>query len=198
MYLIFLGILSVYWIVAGVACYRYLRKQIEGPFQKILKTQTNILPEYKPFERTDFSQWDLNKIYLNCFLVFPFKFAICNVYIKIVFSLVVIAVLLILCITWIEKITRLEYITPLRKLFKFYMNVVIGTVLYLLCWTTETNLTKKTNNDPIVISNHISWWEIVYFVTTRWPIAFLAKYEVQHWPLIGTIAKFGGSIFIER
>jgi hypothetical protein len=55
MYLIFLGILSVYWIVAGIACFRYLRKQIEGPFQKILKPQANILNEYKPFERTDFS-----------------------------------------------------------------------------------------------------------------------------------------------
>lgn len=87
----------------------------------------------------------MNTIYINCFLAFPFKFGLCNIYSKVVFGFVLIAVVLILSISWIERITRLDYITPFRKLFKFYMNVVIGTGLYLLCWTTENNYNQKVN-----------------------------------------------------
>ena len=79
------------------------------------------------------------------------------------------------------------------------MNVYAGKTLWLLCPVDEK--TEKTTDDsrgPIIICNHQSWWETFYLVATRWPVSFLAKDSVRDMPLVGTVATFAGSIFIER
>lgn len=49
----------------------------------------------------------------------------------------------------------------------------------------------------LYVSNHISWCDIPA-VGARVPLRFLAKSEVGHWPLIGWLARQGGTLFIQR
>lgn len=49
----------------------------------------------------------------------------------------------------------------------------------------------------LFVSNHISWCDIPA-IGARLPLRFLAKSEVGHWPLIGWLARQGGTLFIRR
>jgi len=48
----------------------------------------------------------------------------------------------------------------------------------------------------LLVSNHISWLDTLLF-SARWRVVFLAKSEVARWPVIGTLAKRAGTLFIE-
>ena len=51
---------------------------------------------------------------------------------------------------------------------------------------------------PVLLAaNHISWLDIVVMHAAR-HCRFVAKADVRHWPLIGTLAVGGGTLFIER
>lgn len=47
------------------------------------------------------------------------------------------------------------------------------------------------------VSNHISWLDIAVLGSAA-RIFFLAKAEIEQWPLLGKLAKSGGTLFIKR
>ncbi|TWO70524.1 1-acyl-sn-glycerol-3-phosphate acyltransferase [Caenimonas sedimenti] len=49
----------------------------------------------------------------------------------------------------------------------------------------------------LVVSNHLSWLDILVIHAAR-HCRFVAKSEVRQWPLIGTLATGGGTLYIER
>lgn len=49
----------------------------------------------------------------------------------------------------------------------------------------------------LMVCNHISWLDIVVIHATR-NCRFISKADVQHWPLLGTLARGAGTLFIER
>jgi 1-acyl-sn-glycerol-3-phosphate acyltransferase len=49
----------------------------------------------------------------------------------------------------------------------------------------------------LLVANHISWLDILVIHASR-HCRFVAKSEVEHWPLIGTLATGGGTLYIER
>jgi 1-acyl-sn-glycerol-3-phosphate acyltransferase len=49
----------------------------------------------------------------------------------------------------------------------------------------------------LLVANHISWLDIVVMHAARY-CRFVSKAEVRRWPLIGTLATGGGTIYIER
>ena len=51
---------------------------------------------------------------------------------------------------------------------------------------------------PVLLaSNHISWLDIMVLHAAR-HCRFVSKSELQHWPLVGTLATGAGTLFIER
>ena len=58
----------------------------------------------------------------------------------------------------------------------------------------EIDQSKKNN---LFISNHLSYLDIP-ILGSRFPIRFVAKSEVESWPLFGFLAKKSRSIFIRR
>ena len=58
----------------------------------------------------------------------------------------------------------------------------------------EMEQSKKSN---LFISNHLSYLDIP-ILGSNFPLRFVAKSEVESWPLIGFLAKQSGSIFIKR
>lgn len=47
------------------------------------------------------------------------------------------------------------------------------------------------------VSNHVSWLDIAVLGSAA-RVFFLAKAEIEKWPLIGKLAKGGGTLFIQR
>jgi lyso-ornithine lipid O-acyltransferase len=49
----------------------------------------------------------------------------------------------------------------------------------------------------ILVSNHLSYLDIVVFATTR-PFVFVSKADVRAWPAIGQLAACAGTLFLKR
>jgi 1-acyl-sn-glycerol-3-phosphate acyltransferase len=49
----------------------------------------------------------------------------------------------------------------------------------------------------LLVANHISWLDILVMHAARY-CRFVAKADVRHWPLIGTLATGAGTLYIER
>ena len=47
------------------------------------------------------------------------------------------------------------------------------------------------------VSNHISWLDIPV-IGAHFPVHFLSKAEVEAWPVVGRLAKAGGTLYIKR
>lgn len=49
----------------------------------------------------------------------------------------------------------------------------------------------------LVVSNHVSWLDVLV-IQSLMPGLFIAKTEVQNWPVIGKLARASGTIFVDR
>lgn len=49
----------------------------------------------------------------------------------------------------------------------------------------------------LLVSNHISWLDIIVIHATG-HCRFVSKADVQHWPVVGTLATGAGTLYIER
>ena len=49
----------------------------------------------------------------------------------------------------------------------------------------------------LVVSNHLTYLDILVYSAAR-PFLFVAKSEVRRWPFLGTMARLGGTIFVDR
>ena len=72
----------------------------------------------------------------------------------------------------------------------------------LLIWLLSVQIEfegeiNKSNNCNLYISNHISYLDIP-ILGSKYPLRFVAKSEVEVWPLFGFLAKLARTIFISR
>ncbi|MEU0522489.1 lysophospholipid acyltransferase family protein [Streptomyces niveus] len=61
----------------------------------------------------------------------------------------------------------------------------------------STGLLPETPGGVLVVANHISWLDIP-LVATLFPGRVLAKSDIRRWPVLGTVAARGGTLFVER
>ncbi len=64
------------------------------------------------------------------------------------------------------------------------------------------NVRVRTHGEPLQgtglwVSNHVSWLDIPV-LGSRFPVYFLAKAEIAGWPVLGSLAKASGTLFIKR
>ena len=57
--------------------------------------------------------------------------------------------------------------------------------------------TPPLHGPVLLVANHISWLDILVMHAAR-HCRFVSKSDVRHWPLIGTLATGGGTLYIER
>ncbi|MDR7036813.1 1-acyl-sn-glycerol-3-phosphate acyltransferase [Methylobacterium sp. BE186] len=62
---------------------------------------------------------------------------------------------------------------------------------------TQSGTPPAAGEPALVLSNHISWLDIVALGSLR-PLSFVAKSEIAGWPLIGTFARLQRTVFIDR
>lgn len=54
-----------------------------------------------------------------------------------------------------------------------------------------------TSRNLLLVSNHVSWLDI-YLLNAVRPLRFVSKAEVRSWPVVGWLAVFTGTLFLER
>lgn len=52
-------------------------------------------------------------------------------------------------------------------------------------------------NAHLLTSNHVSWTDI-FIIQSRYPVRFISKSEVRHWPIFGWLATHTGTLFLDR
>ncbi|MGQ3671318.1 lysophospholipid acyltransferase family protein [Xanthobacter sp. TB0136] len=57
--------------------------------------------------------------------------------------------------------------------------------------------TPETGRPLLILSNHSSWLDIPV-LGSRMPLFFVAKSEVSDWPLVGLLARFQRTVFVDR
>jgi 1-acyl-sn-glycerol-3-phosphate acyltransferase len=70
-------------------------------------------------------------------------------------------------------------------------------MLALLGITLELHGQPPRSGPVLLVANHISWLDILVMHAACY-CRFVSKADVRHWPLIGTLATGGGTIYIER
>lgn len=70
-----------------------------------------------------------------------------------------------------------------------------ATILRRLGISAEVSGPRPTQG--LIVSNHLSYLDILAFAAAL-PGVFVAKREVSRWPGIGSLARCGGTIFIDR
>ena len=70
--------------------------------------------------------------------------------------------------------------------------------LFLRCFGVRVERRGEPLHDPVMfVANHGSWMDISVLHAVR-PADFVAKAEIGHWPLVGWMARRGGTIFHQR
>ena len=56
---------------------------------------------------------------------------------------------------------------------------------------------KMMDEEGLFVSNHISWLDTIILNNIR-PLSFIARHDLEQWPLLGTFTKRMESVFINR
>lgn len=59
------------------------------------------------------------------------------------------------------------------------------------------NPPDAASRNVLLVSNHVSWLDI-YLLNSVRPLRFVSKAEVRTWPVVGWLAVFTGTLFLER
>jgi 1-acyl-sn-glycerol-3-phosphate acyltransferase len=63
---------------------------------------------------------------------------------------------------------------------------------------TRLSVTGTIMSEPgFFVSNHISWLDTIILSHIQ-PISFIARHDLEHWPLLGTFTKRMQSVYIDR
>ncbi len=93
-----------------------------------------------------------------------------------------------------DRKRKLFYLSRITSLFSKALLKILGVRVYVK--NLENPL--KSNNNHFIVSNHISYIDI-FVISSVIPSLFVASIdEVRDKFLLGTMAKLGGSIFIDR
>ena len=88
-------------------------------------------------------------------------------------------------------------ILPRGRMAVWYMRVFMWFLVKLAGIKIRVNGKVSEHRQLIVVSNHISVFEIATF-----PLivggSFVAKKEMEHWPIVGPIARKFGVVFVDR
>lgn len=67
----------------------------------------------------------------------------------------------------------------------------------LRIFQAETHFTGRIPSNGLLVCNHLSYLDVLVLASLT-PSLFVAKSEVQHWPVFGWFARLAGTIFVNR
>mgnify|MGYP000376051289 CR=1 FL=1 len=98
-------------------------------------------------------------------------------------------------ILWIKfpKLTKEHKLLEIQKWSQRTLDVIGIQVLH----EAQPDQLKSSVSPLLLVANHVSWVDALIIQAIQ-PSIFVAKSEVQKWPVIGSIATACGVIFVDR
>jgi 1-acyl-sn-glycerol-3-phosphate acyltransferase len=84
-----------------------------------------------------------------------------------------------------------------KDLDKLIVRKGIFSTLSMVYEVTEHSPITSTTT-PIIISNHVNWFDIYYHCVRMFPISFVSKAEISNAFIIGKVAAKMQSVYLER
>lgn len=109
--------------------------------------------------------------------------------IALVFTWGVLFVSVLLLIGIFTKAWRETMVQPLARNWFQLLHYVLGI--------KATHVGAPDEGPVLLASNHVSWMDVLVLGTRIGP-NFVSKSEVASWPIMGWLARSGGTLFIER
>jgi 1-acyl-sn-glycerol-3-phosphate acyltransferase len=110
-------------------------------------------------------------------------------------SIKLLRLLLLLIDGGLEVTWRWSHLTPLQAQERV-MNWA-QRACRVLGVSVEVNGDMSHPGPLLVVSNHISWLDILIYLSIR-PVRFVAKSEVKSWPVVGRFASACRTLFVTR
>ena len=151
-FIVFYGALAIF-------AYRIVNKTIRNTRKFKENKDLQIDPEWDGFVRKDFNKWDQRTMKIGCFTRFPLKFMVIMLY--------MVSIALFSTLT-----SRCKGMG--KKIQKFIVKYVGDLLIWSILSVTEQGNPQAVIT-PIVISNHVSWIDIVYLTKRIYPLAVVSK-----------------------
>ena len=98
-------------------------------------------------------------------------------------------------ILWVKfpRLNRVQKLDEIKNWSKHTLHILGIQIIH------ETSLSQiETSPSPLMlVANHVSWVDALIIQSIQ-PSIFVAKSEVQKWPVVGNIATACGVIFVDR
>lgn len=70
-------------------------------------------------------------------------------------------------------------------------------ILRLLAMKVHVKGAPATQRPLLIVSNHVSWTDVMVIGSVA-DVHFIARGDMAHWPVMGTIGRLRGTVFVER
>lgn len=102
---------------------------------------------------------------------------------------IMIAVALLLAAPLHLIVRRFTYFSPFSRLFLRFSAWAAGVDIHIKG--------ERLQRDVLYIANHVSWLDILT-LSGRTGCAFVAKADMDPWPIIGWMARLNNSVYVQR
>ncbi len=100
-----------------------------------------------------------------------------------------------ICIQIVFMVLRKKPLRILTVTSAHWASVMIWILNIKVSVTSENAIDPSANY--LIVSNHLSYIDVI-IIASIIPTLFVAKKDVQSWPVIGWLASLGGTLFIDR
>lgn len=176
-------------------------------FNFLFDNPNHTSPAYLPFIRNDRKNWSVVEFILVGILLAPFRAAL------IVGSLLL-GILLNKLAIMLYKIKDLEAEQPLGfvKITRAINTWISGLIMFGFGirirqfarkvdeakYPKLRRVAETKKNTAVIVSNHVSWSDILYHINSEYKPCFISKAGVANYPVVGLFAKLIQCLFIER
>ena len=201
----FFYIFIFFYSIYSILIFKWLYKSLNQQLSFFYDRDPNLPENYKPFERFDRKKWNHFELYFCAIFLLPIR-----VLMMIIFTISYSLVIKICNLIWKSTLEQ----TPVQRwIIRTGGNLLARGILFCAGFyyishkkakisqflpEYPSNQEKNGKKAPLIISNHYSWVDIYYFISSKFCPSFLSKKEVVKYPLIGNIAVGLQSVFVTR
>ncbi|MGH6834574.1 MAG: lysophospholipid acyltransferase family protein [Methylocella sp.] len=109
------------------------------------------------------------------------------------------AILIVLILLLFLSFAPLQWLALRRRWpLRLWLPVALGRTLAALVRLDVVAARAPPPQGPrLIVGNHVSWLDILALCSVE-PVCFLAKREVEAWPVVSTFARLQETVFIDR
>jgi 1-acyl-sn-glycerol-3-phosphate acyltransferase len=176
---LFLYGFAIFWGALALFAFRNML-QARKKYRQIREVEYS--PEWSASIRVDYPFWDWRGIMQGCFFRFPYRFMALLV---IIFGTCVVSVF--------DGLLKMLH----KDFDRVFVKYLALPSMRMVCDVNELEPIGDIHT-PIVISNHVCWYDIIYLSVRFYPISFVSKDAIREATLVGRVAKYIQCVFVER